>query len=289
MFGGTTRVGAVGWTRRGRRPERWIVGAALGFGAVLPEAAAQTAPRPAEAGPSGAVAAPTKSGQLESESPGSTDAIDPRRRFQLGFHLGAGPTLGNADDGVSMSKRIGVAPTYLVEGFVRVVPRISLGLLAGGVVSLRSGTCPAEKDGYSCGLTGLGVAAAMVRYHLAPVGRWQPWLGVGPAFGVFGESAKQTVPAPSGFCLIGCGPRERTRSTYRYGPEGVIGVGASVPLGARVMLGGAVHGIFGSYLRGKTTEEISGGGESSSQSFSVSDGVHAVFLATIHLQIGLGS
>jgi hypothetical protein len=279
MRSGARGTGAVGCRRGDAAPWRLTAVAAAGMGlsafAGMPRSAvAQTTPSPESA-----------------KAPASidTDTIDPRRRFQVGVHLGAGPALGNADDGVSLIERVGVAPTYLVEGFARITPRVSLGLIVGGVASLRSGSCPAKAEGFSCGLTGLGFVAGLVRYHLAPVGRWQPWVGAGPAFGLFGESASRPLPRPSGFCLVGCDGRELTRTTYRYGPEGVLGVGAGFPLGTRVMLGGAVHGIFGAYLRGKTTEKSTGGDDTTTQSFAVSSGAHAVFLATIHLQIGLGS
>lgn len=273
MFGGTGRCEAQVATRV-RRPGRLLCLCVPLLLGVANTARAEPSPPAAYDG--------------TSYLPPASEAGD-RRWFRMGIHLGFGPALGNVDDGVSMTNRVGVAPTYLLEGFVRVTDRLSLGLLSGGVFSLRSGSCPAKDEGFSCGLTAIGLAAGMARYQLSPLGQWRPWVGAGPAFGVFMESASRALPASSGFCLVGCGGRQLDRSTFRYGPEGVIGVGAAFPLSSRVSFGGALHGIFGAYQAGVVREEISGGGASSEKSLSVHGGLHAIFLFTAHLQIGFGS
>jgi len=130
-------------------------------------------------------------------------------RVGLGLHLGAAVGAGQADDGLSMSDRVGIAPMMAIELGYRLHRHFSfVALGAAGVAAKRPSPCPDAAEGFSCTATNLFALAGMGRYHLTLGGPVEPWIGAGLGVGMMTDKAQRTESRSQSFCLVACGGNE---------------------------------------------------------------------------------
>lgn len=171
------------------------------------------------------------------EEPPVTEG-SPDSSFMLGVRTGVGlalgPLVGGSDrSGTRLRDRVSViAPVQLDVGVLQ-----DSRLYAGAYVQHSLGTggrrCP---EGARCHTTDLrfGLTAS---YHLTPVGRWRPWLGVGAGYEILWEHQTAQLPTPS----------------FSFPHQSVeflnVQAGADVRLGSRTWVGPLATYTVGNFLR----------------------------------------
>jgi hypothetical protein len=183
--------------------------------------------------------------------------------FELTMRAGAAFSIGNAESALPLADRMGIAPALAVDLGYRLNERLYLGgILAGAPALVTPTPCREEAAGYRCSGAGLGAFGAIARWHFAPLGRLDPWIGGGIAFGVQAEKAtrEELVGGSSAFCIVGCGPTriEHVRSTTRYGPDGILEGGLNYRVSRVVGLGVSATAFGGEYLDSVVTERRNG-------------------------------